>query len=126
MNWFNRPSKKKLEMLQAIRPSSKATLKIQCLMLCNGKVDEAEKLYDYFAKDMPDLPDYDAPVPTWLDNTKDVANGIVSWLGNNKETLAQGYEILRGITGNRLPPLFGAVHDAPAAHAASPLPPINE
>lgn len=125
MKWFNRSSKKKLEMLQAIRPSSKATLKIQCLMLCNGKVDEAEKLYDYFAKDMPDLPDYDAPVPTWLDNTKDVANGIVSWLGQNKETLAQGYEILRGITGNRLPPLMGGF-DAPPAPPADPLPPINE
>ena len=125
MKWFNRPSKKKLEMLQAIRPSSKATLKIQCLMLCNGKVDEAEKLYEYFAKDMPDLPDHDAPVPTWLDNTKDVANGIVSWLGNNKETLAQGYEILRGITGNRLPPLMGGF-DAPSAPPADFLPPINE
>ena len=113
-------------MLQAIRPSSKATLKIQCLMLCNAKVDEAEKLYDYFAKDMPDLPDYDAPIPTWVDKTGDVANGIVSWLGQNKETLAQGYEILRGITGNRLPPRFGAVPDEPAAPAASPLPPINE
>ena len=102
MKWFTN-NKKKLEMLQAIRPSSKATLKIQCLMLCNGKVDEAEKLYDYFAKDMPELPDYDAPVPTWFDNTKDVANGIV-----------------------RLPPLFGAVPDAQATSVANPLPPINE
>jgi hypothetical protein len=125
MKWFNRLSKKKLEMLQAIRPSSKATLKIQCLMLCNGKVDEAEKLYDYFAKDMPDLPDYDAPVPTWFDNTKDVASGIVSWLGQNKDTLAQGYEILRGITGNRLPPLMGGI-DVPPEAPAAPIPPINE
>lgn len=125
MKWFSN-NKKKLEMLQAIRPSSKATLKIQCLMLCNGKVDEAEKLYEYFAKDMPDLPDYDAPVPTWLDNTKDVANGIVSWLGNNKDSLAQAYEILRGITGNRLPPLFATATDAAPSGVTPPLPPINK
>lgn len=124
MKWFS-PNKKRLEMLQAIRPSSKATLKIQCLMLCNGKVDEANKLYDYFAKDMPELPDYDTPVPTWLDNTKDVANSIVSWLGNNKDALAQGYEIIRGFTGNRLPPL-SFVPEPPAAPATPPLPPINE
>jgi len=51
-------------MIRAIRPTSKASLKIQCLMI--GKtVDEANKLYDYFAKDMPDLPDFDPVPPTW-------------------------------------------------------------
>ncbi len=113
-------------MIQAVRPTSKATLKMQCLMVCKGDIDEANNLYDYFAKDMPELPDYDAPIPTWVDKTGDVANGIVSWLGQNKETLAQGYEIVRGLTGNRLPPLFAAVPDAPEAPVANPLPPINE
>lgn len=111
-------------MIQAIRPTSKATLKMQCLMVCKGDIDEAAKLYDYFAKDMPELPDYDPQQPTWLDNAKDVANGIVSWLGNNKDTLAQGYEILRSITGNKLPPLMG--YAEPVTPAANPLPPIND
>ena len=121
MKWFT-SNKKRLEMIQAVRPTSKATLKMQCLMVCKGDIDEAARLYDYFAKDMPALPDYDAPVPTWLDNTKDVAGGIVGWIGNNKDTLAQGYEILRAITGNRLPPLAAAPGTPPAA----PLPPINQ
>jgi hypothetical protein len=123
MRWFNN-NRKRLEMIQAIRPTSKATLKMQCLMVCNGDIDKAEKLYDYFAKDMPELPDYDPVAPTWVDSTKDVANGILSWLGDNKDTLAQGYEILRSITGNKLPPLGGAVTEA--AEAATPLSPINK
>lgn len=112
-------------MIQAIKPTSRATLKMQCLFAAKGDIDEATRLYDYFAKDMPALPDYDAPVPTWLDNTKDVASGIVGWLGQNKDSLAQGYEILRSITGNRLPPLMGGVPDSPTP-PADPLPPINQ
>lgn len=110
-------------MLQAVRPTSRATLKMQCLFACKGDIDEATRLYEYFAKDMPGLPDYDPVPPTWVDNTKDLANGIVSWLGSNKDTLAQGYEILRSITGNRLPPLMG---NAAAETTAEPLAPINE
>lgn len=112
-------------MLQAIRPTSKSTLKMQCLFVCKGDIDEANRLYDYFAKDMPELPDYDPVPPTWMDNTKDVANGIVGWLGNNKDTLMQGYEMIRAMTGNRLPPLvLGG--SAVETEAAAPLPPINE
>ena len=124
MKWFT--NKKRLEMLQAIRPTSKSTLKMQCLFVCKGDIDEANKLYDYFAKDMPELPDYDPVPPTWVDNTKDVANGIVGWLGNNKNTLIQGYEMIRAMTGNRLPPLTIPGISAEAGVAAAPLPPINE
>lgn len=110
-------------MLQAIRPTSKSTLKMQCLFVCKGDIDEANKLYDYFAKDMPELPDYDPVPPTWMDNTKDVANGIVGWLGNNKDTLMQGYEMVRAMTGNRLPPL--TLSQTVAEPAVEPIPDIN-
>ena len=80
-------------MIQAIRPTSKATLKMQCLMVCKGDIDEANKLYDYFAKDMPELPDYDPVQPTWMDNTKQTASSIMAWLGENKDTLAQAYDL---------------------------------
>ena len=113
-------------MLQAIRPTSKSTLKMQCLFVCKGDIDEANKLYDYFAKDMPELPDYDPVPPTWVDNTKDVANGIVGWLGNNKNTLIQGYEMIRAMTGNRLPPLTLPAMAEEAGATAAPLPPIND
>jgi len=116
MTWFTN-KKKKLAMIQAIRPTSKATLKIQCLFACKGDISESEKLYDYFAKDMPDLPDYDPVQPTWVDNTKDMANGIMGWLKENQDTLAQGYEFITGIIKMK-----GAL---PPAGTGEPLPPIN-
>ena len=118
MRWF-KEKKKKEAMIQAIRPTSKATLKVQCLFACRGDIDESAKLYDYFAKDMPDLPDYDPAQPTWVDNTRDMANGIMGWLRDNSDTIAQGYDFIRGIVQSRtLPPVA-------AETAAEALPPIN-
>lgn len=111
--------KKRLEMIQGIKPTSKATLKLQCLFCCKGDIDEAKKLYDFFASDMPNLPDYDPPPTTWMDNTKDVANGVFGWLKENQDTLVQGYEFIRNIVNNKtLPPVTPPTE--------SPLPPINE
>lgn len=115
-------------MIQALRPTSKATLKMQCLIICKADIEEAGRLYDFFAKDMPELPDFDPAPQTWVDSTRDVAGSIVSWLGDNKDTLAQAYEFVRGMTGNRLPPLsagFGATAGPAGPAAAEPIPDIN-
>jgi len=111
MRWFK---KKRLEMVQAIRPTSKATLKIQCLFACKGDITEAMKLYDYFANDMPELPDYDPVQPTWVDNTKDTVNGLVGWFKENQDTLAQGYDFIMNVVKKR-----------GTAVAAEALPSIN-
>lgn len=117
--FFNK--KKKLEMIQAIRPTSKATLKMQCLFACKGDIDEAGKLYEYFAKDMPELPDYDPVQPTWIDNTKQTVSGLMGWLKDNQDTLAQGYDFIRSVVQKReLPPIGEA-----AAGTVTPLPEIN-
>ena len=116
MKWFT--NKEKLEMIQAIRPTSKATLKMQCLFACKGDIEESGRLYDYFAKDMPELPDYDPVPPTWIDNTKNMANGIVGWLGENKDTLAQAYDFIRQVIVNK-----GAL---PMTAPTESLPPIND
>ena len=119
MKWFTN-KKKRLEMLRGIKPTSKATLKLQCLFCSNGDIDEAEKMYDFFAKDMPNLPDYDPEPQTWMNNTKDMANGILGWIGENKDTLAQGYEFIRAIVQNRSLPAL--TEPMPTGEA---LPPIN-
>lgn len=107
-------------MIQAIRPTSKATLKMQCLFACKGDIDEAMKLYDYFAKDMPELPDYEPVAPTWMDNTKETVNGLMGWLKENQDTLAQGYEFIRNVIQRRgMPPV-----EEPTGTGA-PLPDIN-
>lgn len=116
-------------MIQALRPTSKATLKMQCLILCKADIDEAGRLYDFFARDMPDLPDYDPPEQTWVDSTKQTAGSFFSWLRENQQTILNGYEMLRQMTGGRLPALtLPAAEEAAAevADAVTPLPPINE
>lgn len=120
MGWFQENKKKRLEMIQAIRPTSKATLKIQCLFACKGNIEESAKLYDYFARDMPELPDYDPVQPTWMDNTKETVTSLMGWFKENQDVVAQGYDFIRGIIQSRsLPPV------SPPAEAA-PLPPIND
>lgn len=119
MKWFTN-KKKRLEMMQGIRPTSKATLKLQCLFCCKGDIDEAMKLYNYFATDMPELPDYDPIQPTWVDNTKETVNGLMGWFKENQDTLAQGYEFIRSVVERRgLPPVT-------PTETAAPLPPIND
>lgn len=114
-------------MIQGIKPTSKATLKLQCLFATKGDIDEAKKLYDFFAEDMGSLPDYDPAPHTWVDSTKETATSLFSWLKENQNGIATGYEMLRQMTGGKLPPLTLAPPVAEAAaEAPAPLPEINE
>lgn len=128
MMWNKR--KRREEMLNQIRlinPTSKMSISQQCLLIAKGDIDEAKKLRDYFADVMTDLPTVDQPDPTWVDSTKNALNGILSWGGEHQQGLLQIYEIVRGMTGNRLPPLSltGMAAETTEAPAAA-LPPINE
>lgn len=105
-------------MIQAIRPTSKASLKLQCLWVSQGDVKKAKELYDFFVSDMPDLPDHDPQPVSWVDHTKNTVNGLMEWLKTNQDTLAQGYEFIRTVIVNR-----GALPSA--APVADPLPDIN-
>ena len=93
---------------------------MQCLLVCKGDIDEADKLYDYFAKDMPALPDYDPVPPTWQQNTAQTINSIMAWMKENGGTLQQLYSIVQQTIANKgvLPPI------APETPSEA-LPPIN-
>lgn len=103
-------------MIQGVRPTSKAALKHQCLIISHGDVKAAKELYDYYTDGMDELPMFDPIAPTWQENTKNTVNGLLEWLKENQETLTQGYEFVRGMM-RRTPPA--------APGAASGLPPIN-
>ena len=116
---FNTKEKeKRMQMMTAITPTSKTSLKQQCLLVAKGNLKEAKELYDYFAEDMQNLPDVDPVPPTWQQSTATTVNGIVNWLKENQGALVQGYQFVQGIIANK-----GAL---PLAPAAEPLPPINE
>lgn len=103
-------------MISAIQPTSKASLKMQCLLVANGDVDKAERLYDFMAKDMEDLPLFDAVKPTTFEQIKDGAVNTFSWLNENQEQVMNWVGIVKDMfskSGGGLPP------------TTSPLPPIN-
>ena len=106
---------------QGLRATSKSSLKLQCLFCAKGDLKEAKELYDFFASDMPNLPDQDPVPPTWQQSTAQTVNGVLDWLKDNGPALQQGYEYIRQIVANR-----GAV---PAPEPPAPtvdLPPINQ
>lgn len=119
MKWLNSKKKRRMEMIQqGIRATSKSSLKLQCLFCAKGDLKEAKELYDFLASDMPNLPDNDPVPPTWIDNTKETVNGLMSWLRENQDTLAQGYDFIRGVIERRQIP--------PVQSVSEPLPNINE
>ena len=97
-------------MIQSIQPTSKTSLKLQCLQLSGGNLKEANELYDYLAAGI-DLPDFDPVKPTIFEQTKDTANGILDWFDEHKETIAEGYDFIKGFISKKVP--------------KQPLPPIN-
>lgn len=103
--------KKRLAMLDNVQPTSKSSLKFQCLQIANGNIREAKELYEYLTADI-DLPDFDPVKPTFLQSTKNAADGILGWIRDNKDALAEGYEFIRGFIPNK-------------SSSGTPLPPIN-
>ena len=125
MKWLTN-RKKRMEMIRGIQPTSKATLKMQCLIATKCDIDEARKLYNFFAEDISSLPDYDPAPTTWVDTTKQTAGDLFSWLKDNQNTIATGYEIVRQMTGGKLPPLTLPTDDMAASSGGETiLPPIN-
>lgn len=106
-------------MIQAINPTSKTSLKQQCLIVSKGNLKEAKELYDFFAEDLQSLPDNDPVPPTWQQSTAQTVNGVLAWIKENQGTLAQGLEFIRAAIANKgIPPM------TPTEPAAA-LPSIN-
>ena len=113
-----------MEILQDFRPTSKIQLKQFCQWYHNGDIKKAQELYEYYVKDI-DLPDFDPVPPTWQQQFKDNANGFMSWVKENQNTLTQGYEFFRQIIANKgkLPTL--AVEAEEEIASEEPIPTIN-
>ena len=96
-------------MVQAITPTSKTSLKRQCLYAAKGNLKEARELYDFFAEDLKDLPDNDPTPLTWQQNTANTINGVMAWFKENQGALIQGVEFVRNAIANKgIPPMTTA------------------
>lgn len=117
---FNSKEKeKKLAMIQAITPTSKTSLKRQCLYAAKGNLKEAKELYNFFVEDLKNLPDNDPIPPTWQQSTANTINGVLAWVKDNQDALTQGLEFVRAAIANKgIPPMTSIAQ-------GEPLPSIN-
>ena len=83
-----------------IQITSKTSLKTACLQIAKGNIKEASEMYEFLSSDI-NLPDFDPVEPTFFESTKNTADGILKWFGENKDTLAEGYEFIRGLIKSR-------------------------
>lgn len=78
--------------------TSKIALKTSCLQACSGDVKAARELYVYMTEDLSDLPDMPPVQPDTMQRIKAGADEVVGWLSNNKDIIAQGIALVRGVT----------------------------
>lgn len=84
--------------LARIQPSSKMSLKMSCLAACGNNIEEAQKLYDFIAADI-NLPDTDVMPPSGFEKFKSSAESIFGWIGEHKETLMEGFNMIQSLRG---------------------------
>ena len=116
MFWFNKEKKKRMAYIQNFVPTSKAQL-IQVAMYFNkGDIHKAQEMVDFYTSNLQ-LPDFDPVEPTMMQQIKDGAVGLFSWMKENQQDIVQGYQLIQGIVKNK-----GSL---PLMDNSEPLPPIN-
>lgn len=103
-----------------IVPTSKFDLKMQCIAIARGNVDEAEKLYNFLAGDIS-IPDVTPPNPSIMQQIKETAGGIFGFVKENQGDFVQAYNFIQAIRN-------GAPVQISAAEVSSPvdeLPPLT-
>lgn len=83
--------------VNTISVSSKMSLKASCIRACNNDIDKAEKLYDFFVKDIKDLPDFDVVPPSTFDQIKGMAGDIFGWVDQNQDKLIGAYNFIQNM-----------------------------
>lgn len=84
------------EMMHSVSTSSKLSLKMSCIAMSGGDIDKAERIYEFFAKDMT-LPDVDPTPPSTFQQVKDTASSVFGWLKDNKDEVSQALSFLHAL-----------------------------
>ena len=103
-----------------IVPTSKMALKTSCLRACNNDIDKAERLYEFYAKDIADLPDFDIMPPNTFQQAKDMISNTLSWIDNNQDKIVGYYNIFQHMRGGQ--PLTLPTNPAPIRTDIPPIP----
>lgn len=119
--WFkSKERKEKMEFIRSYIPTSKAQLIQVAMWYHKGDMQKAQEMVDFYTKNMK-LPDFDPVQPTLMQQIKNSATDIYSFIKDNQEDLVQGYQLIYSIIKNK-----GALPFASAEVAGAPLEPINE
>lgn len=101
-----------------IIPTSKMSLKMSCIRACNSDVAKAQELYDFLAKDIKDLPDFDVKPPSTFEQIKGIAGEVFGWVDQNQDKIVGAYNFIQSVR-NGSP--IGLTAGAPPA-GVSPIP----
>lgn len=104
-----------------IVPTSKFDLKMQCIAIARGNVEEAEKLYAFLAGDIK-IPDVTPPAPTLMQQIKETAGGLFGFVKENQGDFVQAYNFIQAMRNGAPAPIADA---APVATTLPPLTPPN-
>lgn len=87
--------------MDMIVTSSKMALKASCIKACDNDVDKAERLYDFFVKDIKDIPDFDVKPPSAFEQIKTMAGDVFGWVEQNQGKLLDAYNVFQSIRGGQ-------------------------
>lgn len=103
--------------LKQIRPTSKLSLKLSSLAACGNDIEQAERIYNFIAGDMEQLPEVDIQPPSPIEQFKNGANDLFNWIGQHRDSLIEGWNLLQSMRG-------GALIQTGAAEPPANIPPI--
>lgn len=97
-----------------IDTSSKEALKRSALVVANYDIKKAMEIYEYFAKDMPSLPDVTPAAPSSVEQLRDAAVGLFNWSRENQDQLVGLVGLVRSALKSAAP-VVKAANDGFAA-----------
>lgn len=87
--------------IDMIVTTSKMSLKASCIRACNNDVEKAERLYDYFIKDIKDIPDFDVKPPSAMEQIRSITGDVFGWVEKNQGKLIDAYNLFQSIRGGQ-------------------------
>lgn len=119
MNWFlTKDKKERMDFIQTYVPTSKAQLLHVAMWYHKGDMQKAQEMVDFYTKNL-ELPDFDPVPPTIMDQVKQNASSIFSWIKQNQGDIITGYQFIQQVIANK-----GVLPAIESAEAES-LPQIN-
>ena len=89
------------------------------MQMYQGDVATTERMYDFYMKDMQNVPDFDPVAPSMLQQAKTTIGDLFGWADANQEKLVGAYNLFRAMKSGE--PISAVSASAPVADVP-PLP----